>query len=287
MCDAEHALAKDMVKVLATWLNTEVQRPAMQALERTKTARAELAERARANSDLMSAEKRMVGPAQLQELQERMQRCDMHARQSLEEVRGSNPPYISLVHKQSLGTIVCDALQLDQQVQELAGRCAGGIVSCQRIMVHELGRLEFRGQPERATLTSLNQSAPPGWEDYLSAADSAVQSPRRAGSEPPPRVRKTSRGQLLCLEAQQITKRYGEPRIAQDREADERRLAQQEQERRRAEAQAEAERERQRQRQEEHDRERRRREEEADAARQQAATPPTGDIFDMGVRCTS
>ena len=55
MCDAEHALAKDMVKVLATWLNTEVQRPIMQALERTKTARAEVAERARANSELVSA----------------------------------------------------------------------------------------------------------------------------------------------------------------------------------------------------------------------------------------
>ena len=89
MCDAEHALSKDMVKALATWLNSEVKRPTMQALERTKTARAELAERARANGDLMSAQKRMVGPAQLQELQEKMQRCDMHARQSLEEVRGT------------------------------------------------------------------------------------------------------------------------------------------------------------------------------------------------------
>jgi hypothetical protein len=90
MCDAEHALAKDMVKVLATWLNTEVQRPTIQALERTKTARAELSERARANSDLMSAEKRMVGPAQLNELREKLQSCDMHVRQSLEEVRASS-----------------------------------------------------------------------------------------------------------------------------------------------------------------------------------------------------
>ncbi len=82
-------------------------------------------------------------------------------------------------------------LQLDQHVKELAGRCVGGIVSCQRIMVHELGRLEFRGQPERATLASLNQSAPPGWEEYLAAADS--HSPRRAVSEPPTRVRATAR----------------------------------------------------------------------------------------------
>ena len=59
-------------------------------------------------------------------------------------------------------------------------------------MVHELGTLEFRGQPERATLASLNQSAPPGWEDYLSG-DGGVQSPRRAGSEPPLRVRAVRR----------------------------------------------------------------------------------------------
>jgi predicted deacetylase len=97
MCDAEHALSKDMVKALATWLNSEVQRPTMQALERTKTARAELAERARANSELMSAEKRMVGPAQLNELREKMQRCDMHARQSLEEVSGIHSPYTASV----------------------------------------------------------------------------------------------------------------------------------------------------------------------------------------------
>lgn len=63
-------------------------------------------------------------------------------------------------------------------------------MSCQRIMVHELGRLEFRGQPERATLAALNQSAPPGWEEYLS---DGVHSPRRAGSEPPTRVRATTR----------------------------------------------------------------------------------------------
>jgi hypothetical protein len=87
MCDAEHALSKDMVKVLATWLNSEVQWPTMQALERTKTSRAELTERARAHSELMSAEKRMVGPAQLHELREKMHSCDMHARRNLEEVR--------------------------------------------------------------------------------------------------------------------------------------------------------------------------------------------------------
>lgn len=155
-------------------------------------------------------------------------------------------------------------------------------MSCQRIMVHELGRLEFRGQPERATLAALNQSAPPGWEEYLS---DGVHSPRRAGSEPPTRVRATtrltSRQRLVCA---RTIHQHGMPYlcVTQVREDDDRRSVQQE--RRRAEAETDAERERQRQRQEEHDRERRRREEEAAAARQQSQQATTADIFDMDVR---
>jgi len=76
-----------MVKKLATYLASEVQRPTMQALEHTKGVRAELGARAKANSDLMSAEKRMVGPAQLNELRENVQRADAKAKQSLDEVR--------------------------------------------------------------------------------------------------------------------------------------------------------------------------------------------------------
>ena len=76
-----------MVKKLATYLNSEVQRPTMQALEHSKGVRAELGARAKANSDLMSAEKRMVGPAQLNELRENLQRADAKAKQSLDEVR--------------------------------------------------------------------------------------------------------------------------------------------------------------------------------------------------------
>ena len=161
-------------------------------------------------------------------------------------------------------------------------------MACQRVMVHELGRLEFRGQPERATLASLNRSAPSGWEEYLSAVDASAHSPRRAGSEPPTRVRNHRSRQAsdyvtrLLREQESITW-TDLPRVTQGREDDERSRVQQEQERRRAEAEAEAERERQQQRQEEHDRERRRREEEAKAARQQAEQATTGDIFDMGV----
>ena len=75
------------MKKLATYLASEVQRPTMQALEHSKGVRAELGARAKANSDLMSAEKRMVGPAQLNELRENLQRADAKAKQSLDEVR--------------------------------------------------------------------------------------------------------------------------------------------------------------------------------------------------------
>ena len=226
LCDAERTIAKDMIKTLATWLNTEVQRPTLAALERTKTCRAELSECARASNELESAERRMVGPQQLMEVREKLQSCEGHARQSLDE--------------------------LGVQVQELAARCVGGIVSCQRVMVHELGRLELRGQPERATLAALNQSAPPGWEDYLRGKGGTPVSPRRAESEPP---------------------------IPRGRDGGQ----QEEQARLRAEAEAQEERERQRQRQQEHEQEKRRREAEADAASRQAAeqSAPTGNLFDM------
>ncbi len=168
-----------MVKKLATYLASEVQRPTMQALEHTKGVRAELGARAKANSDLMSAEKRMVGPAQLNELRENLQRTDAKAKQSLDEVRPPSRllprPFTQPPHPFFVG-------QVRKECKELAGRCIGGIVSCQRVMAVELGRLEL-GEPDRTTLASLTQSAPPGCEEMLAGGGGGGRAPLHS---PPP-----------------------------------------------------------------------------------------------------
>eukprot|EP01047_Picozoa_sp_COSAG01_P027181 COSAG01_NODE_1784_length_9237_cov_11.706829_12_plen_427_part_00 len=133
---AESTLGKEVVKSLATWLGTQVQRPIIRALEQTKAVRADINAKRKAGAELSTAQKRGVGGEQMQSLRSREQECARHAEQGLGQVA--------------------------EETRALQGTLLGCMVLCQQVVAQEIAKLTLRGT-EAADFGRVAPDPPPGW----------------------------------------------------------------------------------------------------------------------------